>query len=175
MTANRTLHHLPRFDVFANATAAKDRQRLERIQRAIPFVEQGYGSRRLAEAIGVSRITALTYRQIIVRNKLISLVCGCGRDINHQGYCSFRAQHSSSRRAYLAQCAAQSRVRRSIIAARVRERREDSAWWWLIKQLTPHPSRERIARRPRQRVSPLSTCYPYIREGEEIELLLLVK
>lgn len=155
----------------ANATRERNRQR--RIDQAARLVRQGFSIRRLADALNVSYMTALTYRHIVLK-ETGTLYCACGQQMGHRGWCKFRIAVSPERQAYLDRCARQSSQRREIIAARVRERKEDSAWWWLIKQLTPHPIHERRTRKLRQRLAPLATCYPYIREGEEIELLLLV-
>lgn len=156
----------------ANEARAANRQR--RIDEAARLIRQGFSTRRLAEALNLSHMTATVYRQIVIK-ETGTLYCACGQGMGHKGWCAFRIAGSPRRQAWLKRCAEQSRTSQAIYAARVRERREDSSWWWLIKQLTPCPERQARARRaPRQRLAPISTCYPYIREGEEVELLLLV-
>lgn len=155
----------------ANEIRARNRER--RIDQAAQLLRQGLSVRRLADALNISEATALTYRQVVIKETGI-LYCACGKEIGHKGWCRFRIAISPERQAYLKRCAEKSQLRYNVIAARIRERKEDSAWWHLIRQLTPRPERLRVVRRRAEKLQPLSTCYPYIRQGEESELLLLV-
>ena len=157
----------------AIANRVRFQRKRERVERVRLLIEAGQSARQIHRATGLAPLTISAYRKIITSQVGLP-PCKCGRTLGHKGWCFFRVEQSTARQLYLEQCAKRSVVSQEVILAQVRERKEESAWWYLIRQLTPKPARLHVTRRRVAKLTPLMTCYPYIREGEESELLLLV-
>lgn len=72
----------------------------EKASAAVALFREGYSIRHVAGMVGLSNRTAQTYRNLFVPNG--SVLCACGRDAKHRGWCSWRFGQSERRQSWLA-------------------------------------------------------------------------
>lgn len=72
----------------------------EKIIKIRPLLQEGYSTRGIAKKLSIHKNTAMRYRRIIFKEKII--YCPCGKIAGHQGFCTLTYKRSAKRKAFIA-------------------------------------------------------------------------
>lgn len=89
----------------------------EKLYAAQRFFQEGHSIRFTAQAVGISKRTAETYRKLLFPSTII--LCSCGKPAGHKGWCAWRIALSPARQEWYARCAAQSALRLASVRPRL--------------------------------------------------------
>jgi hypothetical protein len=71
------------------------------LEKATVCIKEGRGNRETCRLTGMSKNTAAKLRGILEKQNGGSFLCHCGRPATHQGWCSYRIEHSPNRQRFM--------------------------------------------------------------------------